>query len=261
MNPLLLSVNIYFNVTNQRFRNIFTQKQDKEDRTGKQMLGTIVNTATILTGSIVGSVLKKGIKEEYQNALYNAMGLAAVGIGINSIVSHMPDSKYPVLFIISLAIGSLIGSMLDLDGRFNQLVGKFGNSELGKGLSTAILLFCIGTLSILGPVESAVNGNNTYLFTNATLDLVTSCVLASTYGIGIAAAAVVLFCWQGSIYLLATVASGAISPDLMTEITTVGGFLIASSGLSILKIKDCKTLNMLPALFVPALWFLILHIF
>ena len=170
------------------------------------MLGTIVNTATILTGSVAGSLLKKGIREEYQDALYNAMGLAAVGVGINAIVSHMPDSKYPVLFIISLAVGSLIGTALDLDNRFHRLVGKFGNSELGKGLSTGILLFCIGTLSILGPVESAVNGNNTYLFTNATLDLVTSCALATTYGIGIAAAAPVLFCWQGSIYLLASLA-------------------------------------------------------
>ncbi len=225
------------------------------------MLGTIVNTATILTGSVAGSLLKKGIREEYQDALYNAMGLAAVGVGINPIVSHMPDSKYPVLFIISLAVGSLIGTALDLDNRFHRLAGKFGNSELGKGLSTGILLFCIGTLSILGPVESAVNGNNTYLFTNATLDLVTSCALATTYGIGIAAAAPVLFCWQGSIYLLASLAENAISPDLMTEVTTVGGFLIAASGLSILNLKDCKTLNMLPALFVPAVWFLLLHFF
>lgn len=225
------------------------------------MLGTIVNTAAILTGSIIGSVLKKGIREEYRNALYNAMGLAAVGVGINAVVSHMPDSQYPVLFIVSLALGALAGTMLDLEGRFNKLVERFGSTELGKGLSTAILLFCIGSLSILGPVESAVNGNNTYLFTNATLDLVTSCVLASTYGIGIAIAAVVLFCWQGSIYLLASVARSALSPALLTEITMVGGFLIASSGLSILKIKDCKTLNMLPALLVPAVWFLLLHIF
>lgn len=188
------------------------------------MLGTFVNTGTIIVGSIVGSVLKKGIKEEYQNALYKAMGLAAVGIGLNSVVKQMSESKYPVLFIVSLAIGSLLGEIWDLDKKFNGLVGKFGQSELGKGLSTAILLFCIGTLSMLGPVESALHGNNTYLFTNATLDLVTSCVLASTYGIGIIFAAAVLFCWQGSIYLIATLSSGAISPELLTELTLVGDF-------------------------------------
>lgn len=224
------------------------------------MIGTIVNTATILTGSVIGSLLKKGIKEKYTNCLMNAMGLAATGIGINSIVQNMPNSKYPVLFIVSLAVGSLLGNIIDLDKRFNSLVEKKGKSQLGKGLSTAILLFCIGSLSILGPINSALYNDHTYLFTNATLDLVTSMVLASTYGIGIAIAAPVLFCWQGSIYLLASLLGEFMSAELMCEISVVGGFLIASSGISILEIKNLKTLNMLPALLVPPLWFVILHI-
>ncbi len=115
------------------------------------MIGTITNAATILTGSVIGSVVKKGIKEEYQGALFDAMGLAAAAVGINSLVSNMPDSQYPVLFIVSLAIGSLVGTVLDIDGRFKRLTGKFSKSNLGEGLATAILLFCIGTLSILGP--------------------------------------------------------------------------------------------------------------
>lgn len=163
------------------------------------MIGTIVNTAAILTGSILGSILKKGIKEKYTDCLMAAMGLAAAGIGINSIVQNMPNSKYPVLFIVSLALGSLLGNVIDIDGKFGSLTSKKGKSDLGKGLSTAVLLFCIGSLSILGPINSALNNDHTYLFTNATLDLVTSTVLASTYGIGIALAAPVLFCWQGSI--------------------------------------------------------------
>ncbi len=224
------------------------------------MIGTIVNTATILTGSVIGSLLKKGIKEKYTKCLMNAMGLAATGIGINSIVQNMPNSKYPVLFIVSLAVGSLIGNMIDLDKRFNGLVEKKGKSELGKGLSTGILLFCIGSLSILGPINSALNNDHTYLFTNATLDLVTSMVLASTYGIGIALAAPVLFLWQGSIYLLAKLLGGFMSPELMCEISVVGGFLIASSGISILEIKNLKTLNMLPALLVPPIWFVVMWI-
>ena len=117
------------------------------------MLGTIVNTGTILTGSILGSVLRKGVKEEYQNALYTAMGLAATGLGINAVVSNMAKSHYPVLFIVSLALGSLIGTALDIDARFQGLVGKYSKSNLGQGLSTGILLYCIGTLSILGPMQ------------------------------------------------------------------------------------------------------------
>lgn len=224
------------------------------------MIGTIVNTATILTGSIIGSLLKKGIKEKYTKCLMNAMGLAATGIGINSVVHNMPNSKYPVLFIVSLALGSLLGNMIDLDKRFNSLIEKKGKGEFGKGLSTAILLFCIGSLSILGPVNSALYNDHTFLFTNATLDLVTSMVLASTYGIGIALAAPVLFCWQGSIYLLAKVLGEFMKPELMCEISVVGGFLIAASGIAILEIKNLKTLNMLPALIIPPLWFVIIWV-
>lgn len=219
------------------------------------MIGTIVNVSTILVGSVIGSVFKKGIMPQYTKSLMNAMGLAAAGIGINSIVQNMPNSKYPVLFIVSLALGSLIGNMLDIDKKFNNLIEKSGKSELGKGLSTAILLFCIGSLSILGPINSALYDDHTYLFTNATLDLVTSMVLASTYGIGIAIAAGVLFLWQGGIYLLATLVGGFMSAEMMCEISIIGGFLIAASGISILEIKNLKTLNMLPALIIPPIWF------
>lgn len=216
------------------------------------MIGTIANASTIFIGSLVGSALKKGIGERYQTVMMDAMGLAATALGINSIVSAMPESKYHVLFIVSLALGGLIGTRLHLDTAFEGLVSRFsGGSALAKGLSTAILLYCAGTLSILGPIESALNGNHTYLFTNAILDGITSIVLSSTFGIGIALAAVVLFCWQGSIYLLANLIAPWLTPELLTEISLVGGVLILSSGLSILNIKQIKTLNLLPALLVP----------
>lgn len=220
-----------------------------------------MNTCTILAGSVLGSVLKKGIKEKYQSALYNAMGLAALGIGINSITSNMPKSEYPVLFIVSLALGSLIGTILNIDGKFKNKAASMGKSDLAKGLSTGVLMYCIGSLSILGPIQSALYGNNTYLFTNATLDFVTSTVLASTYGIGMALAAPVLFLWQGSIYLCASFLQGFLSDALMAEISVIGGFLIAASGFSILNVKDFKTLNMLPALLVPPAFFIILRFF
>lgn len=221
------------------------------------MIGTIVNTGTILAGTLIGSAAKKGIKPKYQQALFTAMGLSAAGIGINSIVQNMPESKYPVLFIVSLAVGSFLGTALNLEERFKTVAEKVGLGEFAKGLSTAILLFCIGTLSILGPIESALHGNHTYLFTNAALDFVTSMVLASTYGISIGLAAPVLFLWQGAIYMGAGALSGFLTDAFMTEISVIGGFLIAASGISILEIKDCKTLNMLPSLLVPVIWFLI----
>lgn len=221
------------------------------------MLGTIVNTATIVTGTIIGHIAKKGIKEKYQQVLFNAMGLAAVALGFNAVSNNLPKSQYPVLFIISLAIGGLAGTMLKLDERFKKLSSHIGTSNLAQGLSTGILLYCIGTLSIVGPVMSALYGDNTYLFTNATLDLVTSAVLATTYGIGMLWAAPVLFLWQGAIYLLTVLAGNIIPTPLVTEISVVGGVLIAASGFSILGIKDCKTINMLPALVVPVLFFIL----
>ena len=221
------------------------------------MTGTIVNTAAILAGSAAGSVLKKGIPEKYSEALFTAIGLAATGIGINSFVKYMPQSEYPVLFIISLALGSLLRTALKISDRFDRLTSRdgSGNGRLGEGLSTGILLYCIGALSILGPIQSALYGDNTLLFTNATLDLVTSMVLASSYGIGMIFAAPVLFCWQGSIYLAASSLGDFLSDGMMAELSIVGGFLIFSSGLGILKIRSFKTLDMLPSLLVPVVWF------
>lgn len=216
------------------------------------MLGTIVNTSTILLGSIIGSIIHKGIKEKYQNVLFTAMGLAAFGIGINAICQNMPKSNYPVLFIVSLAVGGFIGTALDLQGRVDRLSIKFSKGDgSAQGIVTGVLIFCIGTLSIVGPINAALTGDYTYLFTNATLDLVTSMVLASTYGITMVFAAPILFCWQGAIYLVAYLAGDVITADMITEMSVVGGFLIASTGLSILNIKDCKTLNFIPSLFVP----------
>lgn len=225
------------------------------------MLGTIVNVSTILTGSIIGSFLSKGIKENYKTALFDGLGLATVGLGVNAFVSNMPKVEYPVLFIASIALGTLLGTYLDLNGKFHGLLEKVkGGSRLAEGLSTAILLFCIGTLSILGPIESRLNGNNTYLFTNATLDFVSSIILASAYGIGIAIAALVLFCWQGSIYLFAGIIAPYMTPSLLGEISVLGGIFLMSSGLGILQLRDCKTLNMLPALLVPPLFYWLVKI-
>lgn len=215
------------------------------------MIGTIANTCTILLGSIIGSVFKKSIKKEHQDVLFTAMGLAATGLGINAVVQNMSNSSYPVLFIASLAIGSLLGTIIDIDSHFQHLADRLSVGQLSRGLSTGILLFCIGTMSILGPINAALNQDYTYLFTNATLDFVTSMVLASTYGIGMVLTAPVLFCWQGSIYLLAKLLGNFMSADMLTELSIVGGFLIASSGISILNIKNIKTMNMLPALAVP----------
>ena len=225
------------------------------------MLGTIVNTAAIVVGSVAGALLHRGIGEKYQRALYDSLGLASVAIGLNATISHFSQSRYPVLFIIALAIGALAGTALDIDGRFRRWVARrqqaSTNTRLADGLSTAILLYCVGPLSMLGPVISALNGDNSFLFTNATLDFVSSVLFASTYGIGMVLAAPVLFCWQGLFFAVAYFAHSAISQALMAELLITGGLIITGSGLSLLGIKDCRSLNLLPALLVPVIWFLV----
>lgn len=224
------------------------------------MLGTIVNTCCILLGSTIGSIAKKGLKPKYQEAIFTALGIATVGMGLNAVVQNMPHSSYPVLFIASMAIGAVIGTALDLEKRFKKAVSKRSKngSEFAQGLSTAIMLFCVGTLSILGPINSALYGDETYLLTNATLDFVSSMVFGATFGIGIAFAAVVLFCWQGGIYLLAGVLAPLMGEGMMTEIAIIGGLLIPASGINLLKLKEISTINLLPALFIPPIWFALL---
>ena len=248
------------------------------------MLGTIVNTGTIIAGALLGSLLHRGVREKYREAIYTALGLACLAIGLNATISNLPKSEFPVLFVLAIAIGSVVGTALDLDGRFHRLVDRIQHrgekqveassdgiaqgasnvrpaARLADGLATACLLYCIGPLSMLGPVFSALQGDNTFLYTNATLDLVSSFIFASTYGIGMILAAPVLFCWQGMFYLIAKISSSAVSDALMSELLIVGGLLIVSSGLSLLRLADKKTLNMLPALLVPVLWFLLKWIF
>ena len=220
------------------------------------MIGTFVNVGTIIVGSLIGGLFKKIISERINEALFTAMGLAAFGLGINAVVQNMPNSQYPVLFIVSLALGGAVGTLLQLQERVDRVTSKKGNGDarLGEGIVTGCLLFCIGTLSILGPVQSALYQDHTFLFTNATLDLVTAMVLATTYGLGMCLAAGVLLCWQGGIYGLTLLLGNFITDTMMCELSIVGGFLIAMSGIGILGLKDCRTVNFLPALIVPAVW-------
>jgi len=231
------------------------------------MIGTIFNVCMILVGSFVGSYFKKGIRPAYNEILTQALGLAAIAIGLNAVVQHMPKSHYPVLFIVSLAVGGLIGQALNLEKRFDNLVAKFskpkegGGNNLAEGLATGILLYCIGSLSILGPIQAALNKDYTFLFTNGMLDGITSIVLASTFGIGMALAAVAVFTWQGSIYLIAMLLQNSINNNMITELTIVGGILIMASGLGLLNIKKIKVLNLLPSLVVPIVVIAVMQLF
>lgn len=235
------------------------------------MLGTIINTVTIVAGSAFGALVRTGIGEKYKKTLFDGLGLCCIVLGVNASLPNMPKSEFPVLFILSLAIGGIIGTKLDLSGRVERLNARFnaggnrGNNGI-QGLVTGCLLYCIGTFSIVGPVLSALSPTagwafnesaNTFLYTNATLDFVSSAVLAASYGWIMLLAAPILFCWQGLFYAIAYFCGDGMPEAMQVELSIVGGVLILSSGLGILGIKDCKTINLLPSLLIPVLFYLL----
>lgn len=224
------------------------------------MWGTLFNTITIIVGSALGGFLKEKFPVRFQTILLQAMGLVAVMIGINTVIVNLGKSQYPIVFIISLTIGALIGEGLQLQQKVNRKLSQQGDSNLANGLTTAVLLFCIGSLSILGPVQAAINQDYTFLITNGVLDGITSLVLSATFGYGIMWAAPVLFIWQGSIYAFAYLFQQSLQSELLVEPMIIGGILIFASGLSILKLKEIAILNLLPAIFVPLIGYAFYHL-
>ncbi|EFU73851.1 DUF554 domain-containing protein [Enterococcus italicus] len=214
------------------------------------MWGTLFNVSTIIIGSLIGGFLRERFPVRFQKILLQAMGLVAIAIGLHTTVVNLEKSQYPIVFILSLAIGAVIGESLQIQQRMNSKIDQGTNGSLASGLTTAVLLFCIGSLSILGPIQAAINHDYTFLITNGVLDGITSIVLAATFGFGIMWAALVLFIWQGSIYLVAFLFQQSLDPTLFVEPMIIGGILIFASGLAILKIKELPTLNLLPGLFV-----------
>ena len=217
------------------------------------MLGTIVNTCSIITGTIIGCLLHR---EENKNMLYDALGLASLAIGLNATISNFPKViSLAVYFVTRHRRWQAQPSTLTED--LNVWWQDIRRIILRIWLMDCLPPSCstIGPLSMLGPVISALKGDNTFLYTNSTLDFVSSTIFASTYGIGMVLAAPVLFCWQGMFYLIADISSSAISNALMAELLIVGRLMITASGLSLLNLKDCKTLNPLPSLLIPVIWF------
>lgn len=221
------------------------------------MYAIIINAIAVIVGSAIGALFRKGIKEKYITVLNTAMGLCALVLGVNVAIQSMLKTHYPALFIFCLSIGGLVGTLLKLDQRMDKATQRISTTNLAEGITTGILLCCVGTLAMMGPVMSALYGDNTYLMTAATLNLVTMIVVASSYGFGVAVTAVAVFVWMAGIYAIALMSRSFISEELISEVSLVGGILIAASGLGVLHIKDCKTINLLPALLVPMVFFAI----
>ena len=217
------------------------------------MIGVFANTATIIIGSIIGLLIKKGLSERIANAMTTATALAVVYIGIDG----MLNGENTLILVLSMVIGGVIGTLLNLDGHLeslgNKIENKFsnGNGKIAEGFVSATLLFCVGAMTIVGSLQSGLSGNHEMLFTKSILDLISSIVLASTLGWGVMLAAVSVFAIQGSIVLLAQAVEPFLSTAVIAEMTCAGSVLILALALNMLGITKIKLMNFVPAIFIP----------
>jgi uncharacterized protein len=225
------------------------------------LLGTIVNTLSIIIGSLIGLFFKGSIPEKYSQTIMHGIGLAVILIGMKTALK----TDAILMVIISLTLGSLLGELLRIEDRLDRLGNWIGtriskDSEgIAKGFVSASLLYCVGAMAIVGSLESGLTGNHQTLFAKSILDGVGSVLFASTLGAGVIFSAVSVFIYQGLITLAASSLKPFLLPEVVTQMSSVGGLLIVAIGISLLEIKKIKIGNMLPAVFMPLVYQFLKH--
>lgn len=225
------------------------------------MLGTIVNSLTIIIGCLIGLIAKNRINEKISETIMNGLALCVIYIGISGALK----GEDTILIIVSVAVGAFIGELIDFDERLKNL-GNFIESKVNKGnkkkekisisegFVTSSLLFCVGAMAIVGSLESGLQGNHTTLFAKSVLDGVSSIIFASTLGIGVMLSAVTVFVYQGIITIAAGVLASVLSTAVITNMSAVGSILIIGLGLNVLGATKIKVANILPAVFIPIIY-------
>ncbi len=222
--------------------------------------GVLVNTATVLIGGSVGLLLKKGIPERVSQAVMAAIGLCSLYIGIDGALK----GENTIVLIVSMVLGTIVGTLIDIDGSINRLGDwierkmhrKGEETSIAEGFMTGSLLFCVGAMTIVGALNAGLSGDNELFYTKSVLDLISACMLASTLGVGVLFAAAFVLVFQGGLVLLAGTLQGVLSnPAIVAEMTCAGSVMIIGLALNILHITKFKVANFLPALiFVPIIY-------
>lgn len=222
------------------------------------MIGVLVNTATVIIGSLIGLLFKKSISRRFTDAIMLGIGLCTIYIGISGAL----EGENTLILILSIVLGAAMGTGLDIDKRINDLGDwiekRFkkadGNSvSVAEGFVTASLLFCIGAMTIVGSLNAGLTGDNEMLFTKSLLDLISSLILSVSLGIGVMFAAAFVFAFQGSIVLLAQSLQPILTDSAIAEITCAGSLLILALGLNLIGLTKIKVANYLPAIVVAPL--------
>lgn len=238
------------------------------------MTGTLVNAAAVIVGGALGLVLKKGIKQEILDSVMKAVGVSVLIIGMNGVLTSMltagENGKITdsggMLLLLSLVIGTLLGELLRLDDRINAfglaIEKKAGADGFAKGFVSASIIFCVGSMGILGSISDGLTGDSSVLFVKSVLDGVTALVLASTMGAGVIFSFVPVLVYQGLITLFASSISGVLEScgEMMTQFSMVGYAIVFCIGINFIAGQKFKTANMLPAIFIPILYNLLIMV-
>ena len=237
------------------------------------LTGTIVNSLAILAGSAIGLLLSwlgsrfsnrlpagsSGLSERLQTIVMQGLALCVLYIGISGALK----GQNTLVAIISIALGALIGELLDLDKGIHLLgdwiqakLSRFtrdGKSSISEGFVTASLLFCVGAMAIVGSLDSGLTGNHDTLFAKSLLDGITSIVFTVSLGFGVALSAAAILIYQGAITLMASFLQPLLTDYVIGEMGCVGSLLIVAIGLNMLKLTNIKVMNLIPAIFLPIL--------
>ncbi len=221
------------------------------------MLGTIVNSLIIVIGAFIGLFLKGSINKKVSDTIMNGLALCVIYIGISGTLK----GDNTIIMIISITLGGFIGEIIDIDKKLEILGQKIekrfnkngGKVSVAQGFVSATLLFCVGSMAIVGALESGLNGNHDTLYAKSILDGISSIIFASTLGIGVILSAIIVFVYQGSITLVASFLSMFLNEVVINNMTAVGSLLIVGLGLNILGVTKIKVSNLLPSIVIVVL--------
>lgn len=223
------------------------------------MLGVCINVITVILGSSIGLLFKKGIPERVSSAAMVGLGACTLYIGITGSL----QGENVLILIASVVLGAIVGTLLNIDGGINRLAEKaesrFRKSgtdiSIAEGIISATLLFCVGSMTVTGSIQAGLTGDSSILITKAMLDLVSSMMLASSLGVGVLLSAIAVFIIQGGLVLLAGFLSPLMSPGAINEMTCAGSLLIIMIGTNLMGITKIKVADYLPAIvFAPVIY-------
>lgn len=223
--------------------------------------GAVVNFFLVILGAIIGLIAKKGIPKRVKTTLMHGMALCVIYIGITGLFEEQANI---IVIIISFALGSFLGELANFDKIINdfgeKLEKKFSNGEtkIAQGFVTATLLFCVGAMTVVGSIESGINGDNATLYSKGIIDCVAGAALTSSLGIGVLFACVPVLLIEGGLTLLATAVSPILTSIAVAQMSVIGSCLIIALGFNMLGITKIKVMNYLPSIFLPIVFYLFL---